>query len=304
MTRVRAVATLSLAVLLAACGGEPAESPGAAGTEAADPVPSRPQTAVARLLDCAREEGATLISAHRGGPAAGIPENSLAAIRHAAATGAAFAEIDLARSADGAIVLMHDETLDRTTTGEGPVSGLYLNELRELRLRDAGGAVTEETVPTLDEAFAVALDAGIFLQLDLKSVGAGEAARIAGDVGQAGRTLVIAYTVEAGREARTAESAIGLSLGVEDPATLEATGLDTDGLFAWLGGGVPSSSLDADFAAIAVETGAHAFLEEAEGGADYIRWREAGVEVLAVDDVAAAAAALGAAREHCPAVFR
>ena len=297
-------AALSLCVLLAACGGGEGEDAGQAVSNTATNTPARNQTEVARLLDCARVEGVTLISAHRGGPGPGLPENSLAAIRHAAETGAAFAEIDLARTADGAIVLMHDDTLERTTTGTGRVDATYLGDLRRFRLVDPDGNETNEIVPTLDEAFALALEAGIYLQLDLKDLPPEDAARIASDVGQAGRSLIIAYSVDDGRAARGAVPGIGLSLGVEDPAALQATGIETDGVFAWLGGGVPSSALDAQFADIAVETGSHAFREEEAGSADYAAWRTAGVEVLAVDDVTAAAEALGAAQTHCPAAFR
>lgn len=297
-------AALSLCVLLAACGGGEDGETGQADSDPAANTPARSQTEVARLLDCAREEGVTLISAHRGGPGPGRPENSLAAIRFAAETGAAFAEIDLARTADGAIVLMHDDTLDRTTTGTGRVDATYLGDLRRFRLVDPDGTETAETVPTLDEAFALALEAGIFLQLDLKDLSPEDAARIASDVGQAGRSLIIAYSVDDGRAARGAVAGIGLSLGVEDPAALQATGIDTDGVFAWLGGGVPSAALDDRFAEISVETGSHAFREEETGSADYAAWRAAGVEVLAVDNVAAAAEALGAAQTHCPAAFR
>lgn len=297
-------AALSLCALLAACGAGENGGTGQADSDPAANTPARQQTEVARLLDCARVEGVTLISAHRGGPGPGLPENSLAAIRHAAETGAAFAEIDLARTADGAIVLMHDDTLDRTTTGTGRVDDTYLGDLRRFRLVDPDGTETTETIPTLDEAFALALEAGIFLQLDLKDLPPEDAARIASDVGQAGRSLIIAYSVGDGRAARSAVPGIGLSFGVEDPAALHATGIDTDGVFAWLGGGVPSAALDARFGEISVETGSHAFREEEAGSTDYAAWRAAGVEVLAVDNVAAAAEALGAAQTHCPAAFR
>ena len=151
-------AALSLCVLLAACGGGEGEDAGQAVSNTAANTPARDQTEVARLLDCARVEGVTLISAHRGGPGPGLPENSLAAIRHAAETGAAFAEIDLARTADGAIVLMHDDTLARTTTGTGRVDDTYLGDLRRFRLVDPYGNETGEIVPTLDETGAAFFD--------------------------------------------------------------------------------------------------------------------------------------------------
>lgn len=308
------LAALPLCLVLAACGGGNEEAESDAGREAADTsapdsaaVPataSGERSRVSVLLDCAREEGVTLISAHRGGPAAGVPENSLAAIRRAAELGAAFAEVDLSRTADGAIVLMHDDTLERTTTGTGPVNRAYLGDLRRLRLLDPDGAETGETIPTVDEAFALAEEIGIYLQLDLKDLSAADAARIASDVGQAGRSLIIAYTVDDAQAARLVSGGIGLSVSAENPRALQATALETDGVFAWLGGGLPSARLDADFAEIGVETGAHAFREEEAGEADYAAWRSAGVEVLAVDDVAAAAEALGAARTHCPGSFR
>src|SRR5262247_826875 len=74
------------------------------------------------------------IVAHRGA-ALESPENTLPAIDRAIALGAAVVEIDLRYSADGEVVLMHDETVDRTTHGTGLVSRITLAEIRKL---DAG----------------------------------------------------------------------------------------------------------------------------------------------------------------------
>ena len=72
--------------------------------------------------------------AHRG--ASGhAPENTLAALKLAIALGADMAEIDVQQSADGQLVLFHDETLERTSTGTGPLVDRTLTELRAL---DAG----------------------------------------------------------------------------------------------------------------------------------------------------------------------
>jgi glycerophosphoryl diester phosphodiesterase len=60
------------------------------------------------------------------------PENTLVAIRNAIDTGADIVEIDVDRTADGELVLFHDDTLDRTTDGSGPVGERTLAELREL----------------------------------------------------------------------------------------------------------------------------------------------------------------------------
>lgn len=95
------------------------------------------------------------VIAHRGNSAA-APENTLAAFESAIRAGADAVELDVRLSADGHLVLMHDETVDRTTDGQGHVSELTLEQLRRL---DAGGrfdpAFTGERIPTLDDALAV-----------------------------------------------------------------------------------------------------------------------------------------------------
>lgn len=97
-----------------------------------------------------RSEGFGIIS-HRGA-AALAPENTLAAMRIAFEQGVDFVEADLHLTADGVAVLMHDDTLERTTNGAGPVAGHTLDEIRGL---DAGSwfgsAYAGEPVPTLEE---------------------------------------------------------------------------------------------------------------------------------------------------------
>ncbi|MBI4560644.1 MAG: glycerophosphodiester phosphodiesterase family protein, partial [Candidatus Rokubacteria bacterium] len=92
--------------------------------------------------------GPALVAAHRGG-ALLWPENSLLAFRNAIALGADFLEVDAHPSRDGELVVIHDPTLDRTTTGAGAVRDRSLAELRALRLKDKDGKVTDQTIPTL-----------------------------------------------------------------------------------------------------------------------------------------------------------
>lgn len=97
-----------------------------------------------------RSEGFGIIS-HRGA-AALAPENTLAAMRLAFHQGVDFVEADLHLTADGVPVLMHDPTLDRTTTGRGTVASSSLAQIRAL---DAGSwfgsEFAGEPVPTLEE---------------------------------------------------------------------------------------------------------------------------------------------------------
>ena len=110
---------------------------------------------------------ASFFAAHRGG-ALLWPENSLLAFRNAAAMGADYLELDVHLTRDGEVVVIHDPTLDRTTTGAGPVRDRTLAELAPLRLKDRGGAVTEERIPTLDQVVALAVAGKRQMLLEIK----------------------------------------------------------------------------------------------------------------------------------------
>lgn len=96
-------------------------------------------------------ERPVLVIAHRGG-ATLAPENTLAAFRNAIALGADMIEIDVHLTRDGHVVVIHDNTVDRTTDGHGRIADLTLAEIKEL---DAGKKFSEkfagEKVPTLEE---------------------------------------------------------------------------------------------------------------------------------------------------------
>lgn len=82
------------------------------------------------------------------------PENTLAGVRAALATGADAVELDLRSTSDGELILMHDPTVDRTTDGRGAVSGLSLAQINGLNAGGTGfdGRFFGEPVPTLLEA--------------------------------------------------------------------------------------------------------------------------------------------------------
>jgi len=111
-----------------------------------------------------RDEKKVLVVAHRGDWRQ-APENSLAAIESAIKSGANIVEIDLAKTKDGHIVLMHDKTLERTTTGKGNVSDWTLDSLRTLKLKNGAGIRTKHTIPTFEEALFFA-KGKVMLNLD------------------------------------------------------------------------------------------------------------------------------------------
>ncbi len=99
------------------------------------------------------------------------PENSLLAIERAIGTGAEVVEIDIRRSADGGLFLLHDETLDRMAGINRAPEELSLQELTSIKLRNRNGGAehgkTAECVPGLKDVFDLTRDR-IFLHLDVK----------------------------------------------------------------------------------------------------------------------------------------
>jgi len=109
-----------------------------------------------------------LVDAHRGASAT-HPENTLAAFRAAVEAGADSVELDVQLTSDGVPVVIHDDSVDRTTNGSGAVTELTLKEIRTL---DAGSwrhsRFSGERVPTLDETL-VLLASAPRINMELKS---------------------------------------------------------------------------------------------------------------------------------------
>ena len=108
------------------------------------------------------------IIAHRCGGAL-TPENTLAGLRLAARLGCRGVEFDAMLAADGVPVLIHDETLERTTSGRGRVA--EANSI-QISLLDAGSqrhpAFAAEPVPTLDEALRLCAALGLWANVEIK----------------------------------------------------------------------------------------------------------------------------------------
>ncbi|MCG8366302.1 MAG: esterase-like activity of phytase family protein, partial [Pseudanabaenales cyanobacterium] len=109
-----------------------------------------------------------LISAHRGGFAAGFPENAIETFENTLTFAPALLEVDVRRTGDGQWILMHDDSLDRTTNGTGLVSETSLADIQALQLVDNDGNLTAFQAPTLQEALEWAEGRAI-LEIDLKS---------------------------------------------------------------------------------------------------------------------------------------
>jgi glycerophosphoryl diester phosphodiesterase len=137
------------------------------------------------------------VMAHRGNRVA-CPENTLAAFRRALADGADILETDLRVTADGHFVCIHDATLDRTTTGRGPVAERTLAELKQFRANYGRPEFEAERIPALAEVAAL-LPPAVALALELKTDRFLEpevCRRLAGELDAAGvraRTVLLSF---------------------------------------------------------------------------------------------------------------
>lgn len=169
--------------------------------DAVEPERPSPMPAIRRRLPA--------IAAHRGG-AALWPENSPQAFRGAVALGVEAVELDIHLTADGEIVVIHDPTLDRTTTGQGTIAELPYSEVSKAWLRGTGNS--PEIVPLLSDVLSILARAGIAVWVEIKTRADGGfydciEERLAGVVHRAGyddRTVMTTFAWEAlGRLART-----------------------------------------------------------------------------------------------------
>ena len=159
---------LALSIALVACG-EPISETDAkiqASTTASGWQLS-PTGDLNDFFDCLKGEGATLVSAHRGGPYPSFPENAVESMDALLTHVPAIMEIDVATSSDGVLYLMHDDLLDRTTTGSGNTNDLPWSKIKSLKLEDNEGRKTGFSPSRFDDTLAWAKGRTI-VQVDFK----------------------------------------------------------------------------------------------------------------------------------------
>lgn len=253
------------------------------------------------FFDCLREHHATIVSAHRGGPEAGYAENAIPTFEHTLAAAPVFMEVDVARTRDGALVLMHDDTVDRTTTGHGAVRALTEAQFTALTLKDDDGAMVSAHPPTLRQALDWAEGRTVF-ELDVKpGVSYEELARAVDEAHARERVIFVVYSVNAAsRLARVApEAMINVSVrSAADMDTLRSRGVDLSHIIAWTGADEPDGALNVALAQRGVETSFGTIgswdRSFAHGEAQYGAFAETGLAMIATNRAAAAVGDLDA----------
>lgn len=268
---------------------------------------------LAKAYDCLRANTLTVVSAHRGRPDPEAPENALGSLKAAFAAGVPVLEIDVVTTRDGKLILLHDDTLDRTTTERGLVASKTWAELTAARLRDRNGEITREAIPTLAEVLDWGRSAGAYFQIDVKkSTRFEDVVAIVQENRMENRVVLITYSLVDAIAIQRLNPSLMISASIDSLEDLQAliqVRFDISRLLAWTGNrkadpdlwrqlrrkgiepifgtlGAPSKRLDDQFLA--------------DGNpSDYQDLRKQGVVMIASDRPALAQAALGAGYKQC-----
>jgi len=108
--------------------------------------------------------GQVIVASHRG-DWRNYCENTLEGVVSAARMGVDIVEIDIQKTKDAQLIVMHDATLDRTTTGKGRIADWTLDSIKTLKIKNGCNIKTKQTVPTLEEVL-VATKGKVLLNLD------------------------------------------------------------------------------------------------------------------------------------------
>lgn len=183
-----------------------------------------------------QEGRSPIISSHRGGMREGYPENAIETFENTLMHSWSLMEVDPRYSKDSVIVLFHDNTLNRTSTGTGRVSDYTYEELKQFKLKDPMGNVTDFIMPTLDEALIWAKGKTI-LFLDNKDVPVEERVKKIQEHNAHAYSVIMAYSFEDARKVYDLDSDIMMQVFMADGAAVSRfaqTGIPWENVVAFI----------------------------------------------------------------------
>lgn len=184
------------------------------------------------------EDRIPIVSAHRGGPYPGYPENAIATFDYIAGITPAVIECDIEMTRDSVLIMMHDNTLDRTTTGTGKVRDHLWSELEQLKLVDNEGTETNHTIPTLREVLEW-VPGKALLTLDVKrGVPFEKVIDEVQDTGTGIYAAIITYSANDAQQVYQLDPSLMISVGVGNSKAYEAhrnLGIPDENMIAFVG---------------------------------------------------------------------
>lgn len=225
--------------------------------------------------------------AHRG-YSDNVPENTLQSVGFAGELGYWGCEIDICETADGQFVLMHDDTVDRTTDGTGSVINMTLAEIQELKINTHDmyqSTVQYVRVPTLEEYLEVCLKYDMHPVIELKTiVGASSVEKLVDIVDKYTKDYtIITFTESYAVKARELRANIGVHLLVTSPTTANVQTC-ADNNFA-ISGSYKNCTVDATWVVLAKELGVELAVWTLNDQTVLEDYRELGVKYITTDMV-------------------
>lgn len=237
------------------------------------------------------EDRIPLVSAHRGGPYSGFPENAIETFQHVVDHTPAVIECDIAMTKDSVLVMMHDYTLDRTTTGSGEVFDKTWEELQSLNLIDNGGKATSFKIPRLDDVLEWGKGKALFT-LDVKrGVPFSMVVQAVEKYKMENFAAVISYSANDAQTIYELNNDLMISVGIGNKEAYEAhkaLGIPDENMIAFVGVSEPEPSVYQMLHAKGISTilGVLGNLDkkaEARGDQIYAGFVQNGADVLATD---------------------
>lgn len=184
------------------------------------------------------------ISSHRGGPENHLCENSIATFENTLKHTYSMMEIDPHWTKDSILVVMHDPTLQRTSTGKGRISDFTLKELKDLRLKDVKGNVTDNKIHTLKEVLNWAKGRAI-LVMDKKEVSMQDRVRAVEESKAEAYTIIMAYTFDEAKICYNMNKNIMMQVFIPNPEKLkefDQTGVPWSNVVAFVSHQMPADN--------------------------------------------------------------
>lgn len=187
-----------------------------------------------------------LISAHRGGPMPGFPENAIETFENATVYQPVIIEFDVALSKDSVLVVMHDDKLDRTSTGIGPIGSYTYTELQKFTLKDKSGQVTSFKIPTIEQVLNWGKNKVIFT-IDIKrGVPYAKIVEAVRKTKSETNAIIITYNANQAAEVHKLASDLMISASarkVEDIERLNGMGVPNNRIVAFVGTAAPDQAV-------------------------------------------------------------
>ncbi|MDP5081822.1 MAG: glycerophosphodiester phosphodiesterase family protein [Winogradskyella sp.] len=233
------------------------------------------------------------ISVHRGGKGLlHYPENCLETLQFINDSIYAVYEIDIAQTKDGKLVLMHDNSIERTTNGSGLVKDLTYNELKKYNLVDDYGNVTEFKIPEFSEVLKWCKLNKVILTVDIKrSVSQEVVIRAVKEAKAEDIVVIITYDVAQAKSAYNLAPELLLSVSArnhDEVNRLFKTKIPMENMLAFTGTRLSDVSLfqrlsDKNIVSMLGTLGNLDKQAEARGDKLYREWKAKGVNIIATD---------------------